>query len=85
MDSLVSQMRFLVGGLLCGAAFMLVGLALLHRVTRGMGARPAILGLVYGALLMLSPFSSLLVAMVGLAEPYLRTRQPPPGPAPPGI
>ena len=63
-------------------AFMLVGLAILHRVTRGSGLRPAILSLVYGALIFLPPFSTLVVAMIGLAEPLIRRRYPP-GAAPP--
>jgi len=64
-------------------AFMLVGLAILHRVTRGNPLRPLMLGAVYGALLLLSPFSSLLIALIGLAEPYLRRRVPPGAPPPP--
>ena len=59
-------------------AFMLLGLAILHGVTRGSAARPMMLGLVYLSLLFLSPISSMAVAMVGLAEPLLRRRRPPP-------
>lgn len=59
-------------------AFMLLGLAILHGLTRGMGLRPFILSLVYTSLIFLSPFSSLIVAMIGLAEPFLRLKRPPP-------
>jgi hypothetical protein len=61
-------------------AFMLQGLALLHRVTRVTSLRPAILGTVYASLLFLQPLSGLAVAMIGLAEPFLRSRIPPQGP-----
>ena len=63
-------------------AYLLVGLAILHAVTRGLAARPMMLTLIYGALLMLSPFSSLAVAMIGLAEPVSPLRRRPPS-APP--
>jgi hypothetical protein len=58
-------------------AFMLVGLGILHRLTRGSVIRPVLLSLVYAGLMFLSPFSSLLVALIGLAEPLLRGRVPP--------
>jgi hypothetical protein len=64
-------------------AFTLAGLAVMHRITRGMAVRPAILALVYGSLIFLSPLSSLIIAGVGLAEPYVRKKQSaqgPPGP-----
>lgn len=60
-------------------ALMLVGLALMHRVTRGVPARPFLLGIVYSALLIL-PFTGLVVALIGLAEPYVRHRIPQSGP-----
>jgi hypothetical protein len=65
-------------------AFMLVGLAIIHNVTRGHGLRPAILGAVYVALVVFNPLSSLIVGMVGLAEPFspLRRRPPPSSPPP---
>ena len=71
-------------------AYLLVGLAILHAVTRGLAARPMMLTLVYGGLLLLSPFSSLAVAMIGLAEPVspLRRSPSPPsqgGPSSPSI
>jgi hypothetical protein len=64
-------------------AFTLVGLAVMHRITRGMAARPAILSLVYGALIFLSPVSSMIIAGVGLAEPYVRKKGTTQGPGPP--
>ncbi len=60
-------------------AFLLVGLAILHSVTRGMGARGLILGAVYASLIFLNPFSGLAVATIGLAEPIspLKRKRPP--------
>jgi hypothetical protein len=66
-------------------AFMLVGLAVMHRITRGMTVRPAILSLVYASLIFLFLLSSMVIAAVGLAEPYVRKKQSaqgPPGPPP---
>jgi hypothetical protein len=65
-------------------AYMLVGLAIVHRLTRGMAARPLVLGAVYGALLFLSPFSNLLLALAGIAEPFSPLRRPRTPPPPPG-
>lgn len=58
-------------------AFMLVGLGIIHRYTRGYAIRPVLLTIVYAGLLFLPPFSNLLVAFVGLSEPLLRNRAPP--------
>lgn len=60
-------------------AFLLVGLAILHYVTRGMAMRGLILGAVYASLIFLNPFSGLAVAMIGLAEPIspLKRKLPP--------
>lgn len=63
-------------------AFLLVGLAILHYVTRGMGARGLILGAVYASLVLLNPFSGLVVAAIGLAEPISPIKRKPP-PVPP--
>ncbi len=65
-------------------AFLLVGLAILHEVTRGMTMRGLILGAVYASLVILNPFSGLVVATIGLAEPVSPLRRKPP-PAPPPI
>ena len=59
-------------------AFLLVGLAILHSVTRGIGARPMILSAVYASLVFLNPFSGLVVATIGLAEPISPFRRKPP-------
>ncbi len=58
-------------------AFMLVGLATLHRLTRTFDLRPIILTMVYAALIFFPPLSTLFVAMIGFADPYLRRRLPP--------
>jgi len=63
-------------------ALMLLGLAILHRITRGTALRPAILGTVYASLLFLQPVSALLVAMIGLAEPFFRRGPAGAGPPP---
>lgn len=64
-------------------AFLLVGLAILHYVTRGVASRGLILGAVYASLVFLNPFSGLVVAAIGLAEPIspLKRKPPPPPPA----
>jgi hypothetical protein len=64
-------------------AFMLVGLAIIHSVTRGHGLRPAILGAIYLALVVFNPFSGLILGMVGLAEPISPLRRRLPSAAPP--
>ena len=61
-------------------AYTLVGLAIVHRLTMGHQLRVLTLSALYGSLLFLSPFSSALVAMIGLAEPFLPWRRPPPAP-----
>ena len=63
-------------------AFLLVGLAVLHSVTRGMGARVMILSAVYASLVFLNPFSGIVVAMIGLAEPISPLRRKPPSQPP---
>ncbi|MCL4768015.1 MAG: DUF2232 domain-containing protein [Hyphomicrobiaceae bacterium] len=65
-------------------AFLLVGLAILHYVTRGMGSRGLILCAVYASLVFLNPFSGLAVATIGLAEPVSPLKRKPP-PSPPTI
>jgi len=65
-------------------AYLLVGLAVLHHVTRGMGARGLILVAVYAALVFLNPFSGLAVATIGLAEPISPLKRKPPA-SPPTI
>jgi len=65
-------------------AYLLVGLAILHFVTRGKSFRVPLLGGIYLSLILFNPLSGLIVALIGVAEPVspLRRRQPP-GPMPP--
>lgn len=49
-------------------AYMIVGLAILHNVTRGKPARPFILGATYAALLLFMP-APFIIAIIGIAEP----------------
>lgn len=67
-------------------AYVLLGLAVVHSVTRGMAARPFILWGVYVALLVLNTWAAIALAMVGTFEPMLRRwrgrapcTKPPPG------
>lgn len=69
------------------AAYVCMGLAVVHELTRGHAARPFVLWGVYAALLILNPWAGLLLALVGVFEPILPWRRanvprPPPG-APP--
>jgi len=50
-------------------AYVFVGLAIIHQTTLGLSARPAILAGVYTALFLFNPFSSLIIGMIGVAEP----------------
>ncbi len=62
-------------------AFVLLGLAVVHAVTRGMAARPLILGTIYMFTLLFG-WTAVLIAMVGLADPAMnfrdRRKSPPP-------
>jgi len=62
-------------------AYALLGLAVLHTITRKLPARPFLLGAVYSGIALLG-WPVLLVAVTGLAEPFLKLRQRPKG-APP--
>lgn len=68
-------------------AYVLVGLAILHHTTRGKPWRGLALSATYAALLVLNPWSGLLLALVGLSEPFAPWRRQPaaasPPPAPP--
>lgn len=64
-------------------AYVLVGLAIIHYVTRGQPWRPFILWALYVALVILNTAASLLIALLGLAESFSRFRRTPP-PAAPG-
>lgn len=65
-------------------AYVVLGLAILHELTRGHAARPFILWGVYLALLILNPWAGVAVALIGILEPLLpwrrRHRAAPPSP-----
>lgn len=66
-------------------AYVLVGMAVVHAMTRGKSGRLIILVAFYAALLFLNPWSALVVALIALAEPFAPwRRRPPPPPPPPG-
>jgi hypothetical protein len=50
-------------------AYLLVGLAILHFVTRGYSFRVPLLGGLYAALILFNPLSGLIIALIGVAEP----------------
>ncbi|MGI9422832.1 MAG: DUF2232 domain-containing protein [Hyphomicrobiaceae bacterium] len=56
-------------------AYLIVGLAILHNITRGLGARMMILVAVYLALVFFNPFSGIIVALIGIAEPISPLRR----------
>lgn len=51
-------------------AYTLVGLAIVHHVTRGLPVRPIVLALVYTALLFLFVPAAPVLALLGIAEPF---------------
>ena len=55
--------------------FLLQGLAVLHALTRGMGARPFILAGAYMAVLVFQPFGAVAFAAVGFAERWAGFRE----------
>ncbi len=54
-------------------AHTVIGLAVIHVVTRGMAMRPVMLGVVYGSLLLLGA-PALILGGLGLVEPWVRLR-----------
>ena len=58
-------------------AYLLVGLAIIHNVTRGSTIRPGILWAVYVLLFMLFLMAAPVIALLGLAEPLLPWRRRP--------
>lgn len=75
-----------IGGAFSGAlvfAYVLVGLAIIHYVTRGQPWRPFVLWALYVALVVLNTAASVLIALLGLAEGFSRFRRAPPS-GPPG-
>lgn len=71
------------GGLF--AAYLLLGLAILHYTTRGRPWRPFALWALYGALLVVNIWVGIVIAMLGIAETvlHLRARSGAPPPTPP--
>ncbi len=63
-------------------AYVLLGLAVVHYITRGQPWRPMALWALYAVLLVLNTGVSVIVAIVGLADSFIpiRRARPPPGP-----
>jgi hypothetical protein len=65
-------------------AYMLMGLAIIHFMTRGLPARPFILWGIYVVLIVFNTTAALVVALVAILEPLLWYRRPnPPDQSPP--
>lgn len=64
-------------------AYMFIGLAIFHATTRGHPMRPMILGALYGAIVVLNGWGLLVVAMIGLFEPFSPLKRKPSGPPQP--
>ena len=56
-------------------AYLLMGLAILHHVSRGKPARPFMLWGVYVGLIVLNPWGGIVLALLGLLEPFLPWRR----------
>ena len=69
-------------------AFAVMGLAVLHWISHGKANRAGTLTAAYVSAVLLAPYGTLPMAVVGVLEPWLRLRRrtpgPPPPPAPPG-
>ena len=65
-----------VAAVALGTAFMLQGLAGLHRITRGNAFRSGLLSLLYGMILILFPLPLFVVAGVGMADQLRLLRRP---------
>jgi hypothetical protein len=65
-----------VAAVALGTAFMLQGLAGLHRITRGNSFRSGLLSLLYSLILILFPLPLFVVAGVGLADQLRLLRRP---------
>jgi hypothetical protein len=63
-------------------AYVLVGLAIVHNITRGSSIRPGILWAMYVLLFMVFLLAAPLIALLGLAEPLLPLRRRFAGPLP---
>jgi hypothetical protein len=65
-------------------AYVLMGLAIVHFITRGKPSRPFVLWGVYLSLLILNTWAALIIALLALMEPFLPLRRTqPPGPSTP--
>jgi hypothetical protein len=64
--------------------YVLIGLAILHYVTRGTAFRGPLLAAVYASLVLFNPISGLIIALIGIAEPIspLKRRWPQPPSSP---
>ncbi len=58
-------------------AYVLMGLAVIHYITRGKPWRPFALWGLYGALFILNTGVSLVIALLGIADSFLPIRKPP--------
>jgi hypothetical protein len=54
--------------------FAIVGLAVMHAITRGIAARPLMLGAIYVSIVPLAGLPLLLASLLGLAESVLNIR-----------
>lgn len=74
----------IVGGnlaLLCAVGFVFAGLAVLHAILHDTPARGVLLAIAYAALLLFAP-AIIVIAILGIAEPWLKLRERFAGPAP---
>lgn len=55
--------------------YVLIGLAILHNISRGSPVRPLLLFAAYAVLVLLQPLSSFILAVIALAERYLPFRR----------
>jgi hypothetical protein len=80
----VSGLTGLIGAGFAGPlflAYVLLGLAVVHYITRGRSWRPFALWGLYVALFVMNTVASLAIALLGLSESIwsIRKRAPPPG------
>jgi len=85
--SFLSGYPALIGSGFGGAfflAYVLMGLAIVHYLTRGRASRPFVLWGMYFALLVLNTWAAILIALLALLEPFLpfnrRAARPPASP-----
>ncbi len=55
-------------------AFVLIGLGVVHAVTRGRALRGFVLTVAYGALVLITPFAAAILVLLGLVDPLLHLR-----------